>query len=350
MNPGTLLPQLPPGARILLIRLRSIGDIVLLTPAVRKVKAWRPDLRLSLMIEPRFHDLVEDNPDIDEVLDPGDQLLRQWASVRSLRQRQFAVCVNLHGGPTSRRFTRWSAAAVKVGFHHFRSRRLYDLLVPDAREILGQACVHTVELQAAAFFWLGLPRTPLPRARLLVNPRHADWWGDLRQRLGIAKCGYAVIQPTAVYATKRWAADEFARLGSHLLRECGLMPLFACGPGESGTLDAVERVSHEKILRLEPATLGQYAAVLEQARIFVGNDSGPAHMAAALGRPTVVIFGSSSSSIWGPWPPDGSGRIVQNPYSCNPCPGDRCYRFDRPECIRSITFEQVRSAVTAMLG
>jgi len=67
----------------------------------------------------------------------------------------------------------------------------------------------------------------------------------------------------------------------------------------------------------------------------------------------VVIFGSSSSPIWGPWPPPGSNRstrVVQNPFHCNPCPGDRCYQFARPECILSVTFEQVRDAVEEALA
>ena len=73
-------------------------------------------------------------------------------------------------------------------------------------------------------------------------------------------------------------------------------------------------------------------------------------MAAARGRPGVVIFGSSSARIWGPWRPQSAWRAVQNPYECNPCPGDRCYRFQFPECILSVTFEQVRSAVEGVLA
>jgi ADP-heptose:LPS heptosyltransferase len=86
--------------------------------------------------------------------------------------------------------------------------------------------------------------------------------------------------------------------------------------------------------------------------LFVGNDSGPAHLAVALGRPVVVIFGSSSSPIWGPWPPppfNPTARVVQNSFDCNPCPGDRCYKFSQPECILSVTFEQVRQAVEKVL-
>jgi ADP-heptose:LPS heptosyltransferase len=118
-------------------------------------------------------------------------------------------------------------------------------------------------------------------------------------------------------------------------------------------LDAVEKASGTTIRRLENASLGQFAAALAGARLFVGNDSGPAHMAAALARPVVVIFGSSSSSIWGPWPRRSSSppaRVVQNPFECNPCPGDRCYRFREPECILSVTFDQVKAAAEAVLA
>ena len=96
----------------------------------------------------------------------------------------------------------------------------------------------------------------------------------------------------------------------------------------------------------------QFAAALAEARLFVGNDSGPAHMAAALGRPLVVIFGSSSSPIWGPWQPQAAhpqASVVQNKFECNPCPGDHCYKFAQPECILSITFEQVKAAVERSL-
>jgi ADP-heptose:LPS heptosyltransferase len=76
-------------------------------------------------------------------------------------------------------------------------------------------------------------------------------------------------------------------------------------------------------------------------------------MAAALARPVVVIFGSSSSPLWGPWPQKGSNfdaRVVQNPFDCNPCPGYRCYQFARPECILSVTFDQVKDAVEKVLA
>ena len=138
MNAASLLPGLPAGARILIIRLRSIGDIILLTPTLRLLKEWRPDLRISVLVESRFRDLLLSNPAVEEILilEKGAgvrSLLGRLAVIRGLRSRGFSLCVNLHGGPTSLLFARWNAAPWRVGFAHYRGARLYNLLVPDAR-------------------------------------------------------------------------------------------------------------------------------------------------------------------------------------------------------------------------
>ena len=359
MNPAFLLPELPDGARILIIRLRSIGDIILLTPTLRLLKDWRPDLRVSAMVESRFAGLLEGNPAVEEIIPVENRagaakLMARIGIVQELRRRHFAVCMNLHGGPTSRLFTRWCAAPWRVGFHHYRGATLYNIIVPDARTILHKASLHTAELQAAAFFHLGLPQKPIPRAQIFSGLQHATWWETRRVSLGIpAGKPYAIIHPTASYQTKEWSAEGFAKVGEYLERQAGVIPIYSCGPGETPVLDAVEKAYGGALRRLEGVGLAQFAAALAGARLFVGNDSGPAHMAAALARPVVVIFGSSSSPIWSPWPGQGSApgeRVVQNPYDCNPCPGDRCYKFDRPECILSVTFDQVRRAVAEVLA
>ena len=354
--PASLLPSLSRQARLLIVRLRSIGDIVLLTPALHLLKNWRPDLRVSVLLETGFRELLEGNPDVDEILQLEDgagwqKVTSRLQMVHELRRRQFAVCLNLHGGPTSAYLTAASGARWKLGFHHFRTRWVYHSLVPDARGFLGQEDVHAAELQAAALFWFGLPRAEVPAAWLAVSSAHAAWWRDKRAQIGIAPHqDYALLNPAARLATKQWPAERFAQVGAYLQQELGLLPLYQGGPGESSVLDAVEHAAGTSILRLEDASLGQLAAALEGARLFAGNDSGPAHMAAALRRPSVVIFGSMSPKIWGPWPPSGPGRYVQNPFDCNPCPGYQCHRFDRPECILSVTVAQVVATIKSALA
>jgi heptosyltransferase-3 len=366
MNPASLLPDLPSGSRILLIRLRSLGDIVLLTPSLRLLKEWRSDLQISVMIESRFHDLLRGNPYVAEILSPGEEAGLRRATTRlhaihRLRAKKFALCANLHGGPTSGFLTRFSGARWKAGFAHFRSCRLYDFLIPDAREILKQEIVHTAEHHAAAFFWMGLPRRPIPPTELYVSDAARAAWQMEMRRLGMnADQGYALIHPTALYQTKQWPAERFAQLGRHLNESHRLIPVFSCGPGETGVLDTVERATGGDIRRVEGPRLDLFMAAIAGCKLFIGNDSGPAHIAAALRRPLVVIFGSSNSRIWRPWTGSpssdkrfsqgaGNFRIVQNFYECNPCPGDRCYRYEQSECILSVTYEQVRAAVDSLM-
>ncbi len=355
--PSCLLSDLPHEARILIVRLRSIGDIILLTPALQALKEWRRDLRITVLVESRFRELLEMIPDVDEALTLGDQPGNDGSGLqvtRAVRRQRFQLCLNLHGGPTSSLLTALSGARWKAGFAHFRMRRIYNLLIPDARTILHQPRIHTAEHQASAFFWMGMPQRSLPRARLAVQPEDKDWWEAERVLLDLpVERPYGVLHPAALYPTKQWAPEKFARLGQYLDQQAGVTPLFVVGPGESETLDAVERARQAPVRRLEGATLGQLAAALSGARLLVGNDSGPAHMSQALEVPTAVIFGSSSSAIWGPWPIEERGRrawVVQNPFDCNPCPGDRCYRYDRPQCILSVTFDQVREAVENLLS
>ncbi len=91
----------------------------------------------------------------------------------------------------------------------------------------------------------------------------------------------------------------------------------------------------------------QLKNLIAGASLFVGNDSGPAHIAAACNVPTAVIFGSSSSEIWGPW--KAPAEVIETQWDCKPCPGDRCYAFDEPRCILSVTADSVLDAVDRLL-
>lgn len=248
MSPASILPDLPIRARILIIRLRSLGDIVLLTPTLRLLKEWRPDLRISVMVESRFRELLHGNRAVGEILIPGKgpgggSIVSRVAAVREIRSRGFTLCINLHGGPTSRFFARWCGASWRVGFAHYRGSSLYNILVPDARTILHKPSLHTAEHQAAAFFHLGLPLTEIPRAQIFCGAAHRNWWDAQRSSLGIPPgTPYVIIQPTASYKTKEWAADGFAKVGELLARQHHIIPIYSCGPGERSVLDAVGKL------------------------------------------------------------------------------------------------------------
>ncbi|MGH8630237.1 MAG: glycosyltransferase family 9 protein, partial [Candidatus Acidiferrales bacterium] len=336
-----------PGARLLIIRLRSLGDALLLTPALRALKQWRPDLRLSVLMYSRFAPILEGNPDIEELLtlDPEGPAapLAIARALDDVRRPRFAVCINLHGGTLSALLARASGAPHRLAFGHFRFPSVYTARAPDVRRFFGRERVHSVEWQMGLFYWAGLPPAEIPPLR--VFPQQAAKASVTRK---LAAHGlepgqpYAVVHPISRIPTQDWPAERYAALG-RVLEEAGLTPVFHCGPGEEAKLDAIERAASGPVRQMRGLSIPELVALIEGAALFVGVDSGPAHIAAALGRPAVVLFGSMDSNIWRPW--KAPHEIVQNYYACNPCKGDRCYAFAQPECILSISVEQVRAAV-----
>lgn len=269
------LQRLPSGARVAIIRLRSLGDCVLSTPAVRILKEHRPDLQISVVVEGRFRSIFDGNPDVTAILPPSAAGLRGWHP---------DLCVNLHGGSRSAFLTAVSGATFRAGFAHFRAAWLYNLRIPAAQEILGvDHKVHTAEHLASAIFWLGAPRCEIPRARLFANAPYAD-----------GQAPYAVLHPFATGPGKAWPAFGFLAVALHLRSAFGLEPVFIAGPADDCR-------PFMKYRCITGAPLAEVKSLLRGASLFVGNDSGPAHMAAAFGLPVLVIFGASDPVIWAPW-------------------------------------------------
>jgi ADP-heptose:LPS heptosyltransferase len=268
---GRVFDDLPHGGRVAVLRLRSLGDCVLTTPALEILRQARPDARVAVAVEERFRAVFEGNRAIDEILPP---------EVGPLRRFRPDLCLNLHGGTRSAWLTAASGARWRVGFGHFRNGLAYNLRIPRAQEILGEErTVHTAEHLASAMFYLGAPVAEIPRAKLNAGQAKA--------------CPTGVIHAVAATAEKTWNADGFLAVAKHL-RDTGIEPVFIGATG-----DDLSPFSGFRALRGAP--LGEVKNLLASSCLFVGNDSGPAHMAAAFGLPVVVIFGNSNPAIWGPW-------------------------------------------------
>ena len=354
MTRRDILPSLSPGSRVLFIRLRSLGDTVLSTPLYAALKAWRPDLRIAVLVESPNGEVLIHNPDLDQVLTiPGDQgffksLFSRATALRKIRAARFGCCINLHGGSTSAWLTLLSGSLHRIGLRNFRNTFAYtETLDIPARKGDGTKW-HTVEYQMQWLYKLGLPVGALPPLRVFLAP---ELQGPVLKRLyGLGlKPGfpYAVIQPTSKFFTKEWTPEGFAEIAAYLSKEHRLQVLLSGGPGEEVKLRSVAQRCPEEVLVCAGISVGELLWVLRGAKLFVGNDSGPTHLAAALGVPTVVLFGSSDAEVWSPW--KAPFQRVQNSFDCNPCPGYRCLVYDEPKCILSITVSQVKVSVDAAL-
>jgi heptosyltransferase-3 len=344
--PGSpLLPRLPTGARIVVLRLRSLGDTLLTTPALRALKAWRPDLELSVLVEKRFADVLVGNPDVAERIE-YDRPASLPEVVARLRRLRPALTVNVHGGTLSALLTLMSGARWRAGRTHYRLRFAYYVLCPEPHLVLGRRRMHTVEDRLTTFYALGLPMGEVPPLQIFPQRGARQAVRERLARLNVpGDARYAVLHVTTTFFTKEWPAERFAALGGWLAREHDLVPVFTCGPGERGRIGRALPAGPGVLF--SPPTVSELIALIEGATLYVGNDSGPTHIAAALHRPMVVLFGSSDSVAWSPW--RAAHERVQNDFPCNPCPGDRCYAFDEPRCILSLTLEQVQQAVERAL-
>ena len=291
-----LLERLPSGSRIAVIRLRSLGDCVLTTPALALLKAHRPDLKIGVVVEDRFRAVFEGNPHVDQILPPAARAVAKW------RPR---MALNFHGGSRSMWLTALSGAEIRTGFAHHAYSFLYNAKTPRAQEILGEERrVHTAEHLASAMFWMGVPHTEIPRARLSAGPTPIAG-------------AYAVVHPFAATQQKTWLAERFLAV-AETLRD----PVFLAGPDDDASKFAKYRV-------IQNAPLAEVKSIIAGAQLFIGNDSGPAHIAAAFGVPVVVLFGPSDPVNWAPWRTES--QVLTS-----------------PEAIGDIRVDQVISALSVL--
>jgi lipopolysaccharide heptosyltransferase III len=267
----TVLEQLPQHSRVAIIKLRSLGDCVLTTPAIALLKNTRPDLEIALCVEACFSEVFAGNPAVNQILAPDWRAVRRWKP---------SLCVNLHGGTRSQWITALSGARWRAGFAHHSTTLAYTFKIPRAQQIMGVSRrVHTAEHLASAFFALGVPLSDVPRAQLFATEP------PLKQR-------YAVLHPFASAPEKQWPPERFAEVARYL-KLSNITPVFL-----AARLDDPSPFRDHTILQ---GSLAEVKSMLSGAALFIGNDSGPAHMAAAFGIPSIVLFSTSDPAIWEPW-------------------------------------------------
>jgi ADP-heptose:LPS heptosyltransferase len=239
-------------------------------------------MEIAVIVEDRFRAVFEDNPDIARILPPDPATICGWRPNLTL---------NLHGGSRSMWLTVASGSRIRAGFAHHSYSFVYNAPIPRAQKILGEdRAVHTAEHLASAMFWLGVPKAEIPRARLFAPP------ASIRQP-------YAVLHPFASAPEKTWPAERFLAVARQL-KQSGLDPILVAGPS-----DDVQAFSNFPVHRNAP--LREIKSLMAGSQLFIGNDSGPAHVAAAFGVPVVVLFGPSNPVTWAPWRTEA--RVLTSP-------------------------------------
>ena len=334
--------------RVLVVRLRSIGDAVLATPSLIALRRFLPDAQIDVLLEDWVAPLFDGLDVVDNVLivKKGDTKDRLRVMMK-LARAGYDVAYNLHGGTTAGFFVAASLAKHRVGFQTYQNKFLYNYLAPSSSELWQQEKTHSAEQQLALLGWTGVPVSDRPKSRLIVKPELQDFPAEVFRDYNIdAHYPFALIHPTAAFATKQWAVENFAEVVKFLF-ERGIISIAVGTKDDLPTLFDLFDKSPLQIM-LHNKTLPQIAALADKAKIFVGNDSGIAHIAAAVNTPSVVVFGSSNIAHWRPWT-NAPHEVVTENLACAPCAGYNCAQFEQPECIRRVKVEAVISAIERVL-
>jgi predicted lipopolysaccharide heptosyltransferase III len=337
--------------RVLVVRLRSIGDTVLATPSLHALRRFLPRARIDVLLEDWVAPLLEGSGEVDRVitLERGQRMLARLNAARALRAERYDVAFNLHGGSTASLLTWSSRARHTVGYRDYRNARLHSELAPPSSELWGREKTHSAEQQLALLGWTGVPVKDRPASRLPVTSDASARASRRLTEVGVYEGRpFALVHPAAAFETKTWAAEKFARVVEHLA-ERGLASVVVAAPNERGVVEAVRQNSRALFASLTDLSLPELTALAARASVFVGNDSGVAHVAAAVGAPSVVVFGSSNVAHWSPWT-RAPFEVVREEMPCAPCPGYTCHEFDAPECIRLVPVERVTAAVERVLS
>ncbi len=337
---------------ILLIQLKHLGDVLLITPVVRALHQAYPRAIIRALVPRGMEAMLSDHPLIQEIL-PVDRregrLSHQLRLFRVLRQRRFDLVLEFSGGDRGALYTWLTGASQRVGVTHPKRPWWHRHLAFTHLAPAPSLRDHTVTKNLALVQFLGIA----PQHRGLEfywSPAIAQQVQTLLLQHRLQPKGFILMHPPARWLFKCWTTSGYAQVIDTLQGEFGLPVVLTAAPN-SAELDFIGDILIQVQTRpinlagqLDLKTLG---ALIAQARLFVGVDSAPMHLAAAVGTPSVVLFGPSGPYNWRPW---GEGHLVlTKDFPCQPCGRDGCEGTKISRCLTAITPAEVLAAIAQQL-
>lgn len=354
-----------PPESILVVITRRIGDVLLATPLIRSLKRAWPQANIDALVFRGTEAVLAANPDLREILTIEERPSRS-AHFSLLRRivRRYDLALSLLPGDRPTLYA-WLAGKRRVGRlnsgskNAWKRRLLNDWVAPGEDE-------HTVR----AYLALTVPLAISPMSRVVVSWREQDPIAAPIARL--AGVDYAVLHPYPKYHYKMWREEAWIELALWLQTQ-GLHVVLSGGPDpkEMQYAARIAQALGPRATNIAGAlSLGQLGYLISRARLFVGPDTSVTHIAAAVGTPTVALFGPSDPVKWGPWPKDfppdrnpwtrhGSQRVGNvyllqgtDPRGCVPCLLEGCDRHEESysQCLQRLSTTQVQAAAEQMLA
>ncbi|MBL8473228.1 MAG: putative lipopolysaccharide heptosyltransferase III [Rhodocyclaceae bacterium] len=346
--------------RVLVVNLRHHGDVLLCSPLLTVLKNHVPECEVDALVYADTAPMLSLHPALAQLhridrgwkgLGPLAQLRSEWRLLSSLRARRYDLLIAL----TPHRRAQWLARLLKprwsVAPQHAGGgkswKRSFTHLV--ARPIATWR--HTVECYLDALRRIGCQPSPHERSLCLVPGAEAE--GRILEMLAehrLKERGYIHVHPGSRWQFKCWPAAKVAELIDRL-HALGWTSVLTAAPdaAEAAMIAQIRAAVHVPVVDLSGRlTLKELAALSARARLFVGVDSAPMHIAAAVDTPLVALFGPSGARQWGPWHVRAQ-VVADERHQCVPCGRDGCAGSKRSECLESLPVARVMEAVQLLL-
>ena len=343
--------------KILLVRLRLIGDVVFTTPVIRALRRRCPDAHLTYLVEPPAEPVLRGNPHLNDLIvvprRRGLGRLRDDLGIaRRLRRERFDVAIDLHGGPRGAWFTWSSGAPRRIGYTIAGRSWMYTDVVPRSPDLAPR---HSVLNQCDLLAPLGITSCD-PVSEPMEMAEDPAVTTRVNERLRHAGIGpsdpLVLVHVSAGNPFRRWPAASFASLAAALVRrDPSRRVILVSGPSEAAAARAIAEAARAEAgtaagaIIADEYDLAEVRALAARAAVYIGGDSGPLHVAATTGTPIVELLGPTLAERSRPWRDPGCFTEVLDAgeLPCRPCNQRRCVPGDF-RCLSGISAERVLAA------
>lgn len=322
--------------KILFIRLRLIGDVLMTTPSLKVTKDSLPEAKIYYLVEPPQDELLIGNPDIDELM-----VIRRNSSfkellnlIRRMRREKFDVAIDFHGGPRASLLTLLSGAKLRVGYNYSPRKIFYHLKVERG---VKEGHIHSVLNQFNLLKALGIESNELPPLFMRdLESIEKEKLEQLLKERGLEEKKFLVMHVSAGNKYREWGIENWKKLIETISNKRKDLKVALIGSKKDMIYEEHFRFPIVASF-IGKLNLREVRELIKKSLLFVGPDSGPMHIASTTGTPIIALFGPTTPSVFGPWKKEAI--IIEGLTDCRPCNQKKCeYNF---RCIREIKPEAV---------
>jgi heptosyltransferase-3 len=352
-------PDLTKVRKILVVKMRHLGDVLLSTPVFNILKSFFPMTQIDALIYEDTFAMLEGTPFIENYFLPKrtypsflKKIISDFSLYRKIRKQKYDLVINLTEGDRGALCAFFSKAKIKVGYKDNKKgfvgkEKIFTHVVKTP--LLPR---HRVEVDIDALRRIGLfPKEEDKELHFFISQDSKQKVLSLLKENGIEKNSFIVIHPVSRWKFKCWN-DEYV---AHLIDEIAMMGIKVIltasnDPQERAKVDRIQQLTRFPALNFSgKLSLKELGALIDMSMGIVTVDSVTLHIASALKKPTVVLFGPSSEFVWGPWK-NPLAKIIRHNISCRPCGLDGCGGSKRSECLEKISVNEVLDSLKSLLN